>query len=101
MGQGSINLGLGGTPFVVQKIGVTGAVLSLRTHTLLSTTGGVVPQVLQQLIAVDALELMAGELLVTLEAVAQGPCQWVALHLPELSHLNACRVQFQATPSDN
>ena len=51
--------------------------------------------VLKQLVGIDALELAFGELLVALEAVAEGTSQGVTLHLPELSNLDACRVKFQ------
>ncbi len=54
--------------------------------------------IFQQLITVNTLELAAWQLTVVLKPVAQGPCQWTALHLPELGNLNSCRVAFESRP---
>ena len=51
--------------------------------------------VFQQLIGKDALKLALGELLVALEAVAEGSGKGVTLNLPELGHLNFGGVEFQ------
>ena len=39
--QGSVDLGFRGTPFVVQKTGVTWTILGFGTHTLLGSTGSI------------------------------------------------------------
>ena len=49
----------------------------------------------EQLVTKHTLELLGREMLVALEAVAQGTSEGVALHLPELGDLNACGVKFQ------
>ena len=49
----------------------------------------------EQLVTKHTLELLGREMLVALEAVAQGTSEGVALHLPELGDLDACGVEFQ------
>ena len=80
---------------MVQQTLVSWTILGFGAHTLLRTTGGVVTLVLQQLITVYALELMLGELLLTLKLLTQCTSQWVALNLPEFRDFDARRVQLQ------
>ncbi len=95
--QGTIDLGFGRTPFVVEEVGVAGTEFGLGTHTLLRATGGVMAFILKQFVGIDARELVLGELLVALEAVAQSTRQGVALHLPELGHLDAGGVKLEGS----
>ena len=53
--------------------------------------------VLKQFVGIDARELVLGELLVALESVAQSTRQGVALHLPELGHLDAGGVELEGS----
>jgi len=45
---------------MVQEIGVAWTIFRFRAHALLGAAGGIVTKVLQQLVAIDALELVAG-----------------------------------------
>ena len=95
----AVDLRLRRTPFVLHQLLVTGSVVDgslcaslaaeqfgLGAEAASGAAGFVHAQVLHRLLlAVYALELAAGEGLVLLEFLAQGPCQGVALYLPELS----------------
>ena len=50
VGKGAVDLCLRGAPFMIQQGWVARARLRFGTHTLLSTTGGVMAFVLQQFI---------------------------------------------------
>ena len=80
---------------MVQEIGVAWTIFRFRAHALLGAAGGIVAKVLQQLVAIDALELVPGEGLFLLEPVAEGTRQRVALHLPELRYADARGVHLQ------
>ena len=93
--QGAVDLCLRGAPFVIQQVRVARARLRFGTHTLLSTTGGVMAFVFQQLIRKDALKLALRILSVALETLAESTGQRVALNLPELSGFDARGVELQ------
>ena len=95
MGEGAVDLCLRRAPFVVQQVGIARTILGFGTHTLLRAAGGVMSFVLQELVGIDTLELAFGELLVALEAVAEGAGKRVPLHFPELCGLDACGVELQ------
>ena len=80
---------------MVQETLVAWTILGFGTHALLRAAGGIMTTVLQQFIAIHALELALGELLLRLEFLSQGACQGVALHLPELGDLDAGGVELQ------
>ena len=80
---------------MVEQCGIAGTVLGFGTHALLGAASGVLAEVLQELIAIDALELAAGKLAVTLETLAEGTGQGVTLYAPELCNTDAGRVALQ------
>ena len=94
MGKSTVDLGFCRTPFMVQETGVAWTIFRFRAHTLLCPTSSIMAFVLQKFVTIDTLEFMLGELLLRLEFLSQRACQRIALHFPELRHLDTRGVEL-------
>ena len=65
---------------MVEQGRIAGTLLGLGTHTVLGATGGIVPLVLQQFIAVHTQKLAGRPTLQPLEPMAQRPRQGASLY---------------------
>ena len=80
---------------MVQQVGIARTVLGFGTHAQLCAASGVMAFILQKFIGVDTHEFTLRILPVALKTLTQGTCQWVTLHLPELSRFDTCGVELQ------
>ena len=71
MSKRTVDLGFRRAPLVVQQTLVAWTILGFGAHALLGATGGIVSPVLQQFVAINALELSLRKLLLRLEFLSK------------------------------